>query len=118
MRYGWKEAFAAIVAVIVLAVALAGGLIAWQGVTTVADPHEVVAEARLTNGLHRSDMMALPLGGFAILTDLEGVVEITCKQGNVAQGGYVSPSFGGAFTVSADCEVLDTQRSSVTNAEY
>ena len=118
MRFGSKEAFAAILAVIVLAVALAGGLIAWQGVTTVADPHEVVAEARLTDGLHTSDMTALPFGGFAILTDLEGAVEIACTDGTVAQGGYVSPPFGGAFTVSADCEVLDTQRSSVTNGGY
>ncbi|MDJ0641730.1 MAG: hypothetical protein QNJ15_02840 [Erythrobacter sp.] len=77
----------------------------WINLTWVSDPHGVVDSARLANSAQSSDMIALPWGGFVANTDLEGAIEVTCRDGTVTTDGYVSRYSGQSYVVTQDCQL-------------
>ncbi|MBB3032576.1 hypothetical protein [Alteriqipengyuania lutimaris] len=51
-------------------------------------------------------MTKLPWGGFIVYVEGDGAVEVTCRDGSVSEGGYVTGFMADDYSVSADCEIV------------
>ena len=91
------------VLLIILAVPI--GYIQWHNLVWLDDPHEVVQSAKLFNSLQSTEMTVLPWGGYVAYIHLEGGIEVTCMDGTVTSGGYVSRYLGGRYEVDAECNL-------------
>ena len=73
--------------------------------TIVHDPHRVVVDARQVWTGGSKPMTRLPWGAFIIYVEGEGGIEVTCRDGTVTDGGYVTGFMADDYSVSTDCEI-------------
>jgi hypothetical protein len=71
----------------------------------VVDPDDQIEKARIANSVAAQDLVRLPWGTHAVYIQLEGGLEVICRDGTIANGGYVNSYFGGTFAVSEDCTI-------------
>ncbi|RDS78297.1 hypothetical protein DL238_12250 [Alteriqipengyuania lutimaris] len=74
--------------------------------TIIHDPHGVVVDARQVWTGGSKPMTKLPWGGFIVYVEGDGAVEVTCRDGSVSEGGYVTGFMADDYSVSADCEIV------------
>ena len=85
--------------------AVIGGVFFVANFTIIHDPHGVVIDARQVWTSGTKPMTKLPWGGYIIFVENEGGVEITCRDGTVTDGGYITGFMADDYSVSADCEL-------------
>ena len=93
-----------------LLMSFAGSLFAihlYLSVVVVRDPDGQVAHAAFVSDHAEQALWALPGGRFAGIPDLEGLVEITCRDGRRHRWGYVTGGMGDSFRVEPGCRLRD-----------
>ncbi len=84
-----------------------GGIAAFKlaGSVVVLDSERQVASARVVTGDGRAQSLhRLPGNPFYAVPKLEGVVEVRCRNGATARGGYVTPHMTTSLTVEPGSE--------------
>lgn len=105
MKYSLKTNLLALLAGVGLLIASGYAFVFWNNLTLLEDPHNVVESARLTGGTHTQDMTRLLWGTHVVNTGVEGSIEVTCHDGTVATGGYVTRNFGQTYSITRDCQL-------------
>lgn len=73
--------------------------------TILYDPDDVVADARLVWTGGSAPMTRLPWGSYVVYVDGDAGVRVTCRDGTIAEGGYVTGLMADDYTVTERCEV-------------
>ena len=82
-----------------------GGVFFVINFTIIHDPHSVVVDARQVWTGGSKQMIKLPWGGFIVYVEEEGGIEITCRDGTVTEGGYITGLMADDYSVSANCDL-------------
>ncbi|MDG5749663.1 hypothetical protein P8R33_00920 [Qipengyuania sp. XHP0211] len=74
--------------------------------TILHNRHDVVTEARLVWTGGAKPMSRLPWGDYIVRVDGDAGIEITCRDGTVTNGGYVTGLMAEDYTVTRDCKII------------
>ena len=73
--------------------------------TFVSDPHDVTSAARLAWSGGVKEMHRLPWGGYVVSVDGDAHIEVTCRDGRVSHGGYVTGMLADDYEITRNCEI-------------
>jgi len=78
-----------------------------MGSVLVADPDGQIASAAIVAGNGaRQQMHRIPGGMFAAVPRIEGEIEVSCRDGSTARGGYVTPHMDARAKVTGPCRLV------------
>ncbi len=103
----WRTRLAVILAILMLFGGILFSLHFYMSAVVVRDPDGQVARAAFVNDHDEQVLWDLPGGLFVGIPGIEGLVEITCRDGRRHRWGYVTGGMGGSFRVEPGCRLRD-----------
>ena len=85
------------------AAALIGAVLWFGGGVTVLDPAQQVLSAQVVGGGQVQRLQRLPFNVFFVIPEIEGELEVRCRDSLRANGGYVTPNLHTQVRVGPRC---------------